>query len=174
MVENATIVRAGVHDVKMLAQLSVKTFVDTFAESNRKEDMDMYLAEEMNEQKLSEELGYDDNRFFFVLYNNIHAGYAKMRTAKRPEELKDNNPIELERIYVLKEYQGKKLGALLMKHCVETAVKNGFDVLWLGVWEQNHTAVNFYKKWGFQLFGSHQFRLGDDIQTDVLMRKYLV
>jgi ribosomal protein S18 acetylase RimI-like enzyme len=96
-----------------------------------------------------------------------------MRTTYTPEELKDRRPIEIERIYVLQQYHDKKAGAALMAHCMEYATNNGYNTIWLGVWEHNHRAISFYKRWGFELFGSHPFILGDDHQTDVLMKKEL-
>jgi ribosomal protein S18 acetylase RimI-like enzyme len=47
------------------------------------------------------------------------------------------------------------------------------DNIWLGVWEHNHQAIKFYTTWGFEKFGDHLFLLGDDPQTDWLMKKEL-
>ena len=81
--------------------------------------------------------------------------------------------IEIERIYVRKEYLGKKVGGLLMKKCLELAQQKGYTLVWLGVWEHNAKAIAFYEKWGFEKFGSHAFLLGNDLQTDWLMKKNL-
>jgi ribosomal protein S18 acetylase RimI-like enzyme len=51
--------------------------------------------------------------------------------------------------------------------------RNGYDVFWLGVWEHNTRALAFYRKWGFEVFGSHIFQLGEAQDTDLLMRKEL-
>jgi ribosomal protein S18 acetylase RimI-like enzyme len=42
--------------------------------------------------------------------------------------------------------------------------------IWLGVWEKNHNAIGFYTKNGFITFDKHLFLLGDDQQTDLLMK----
>ncbi len=42
--------------------------------------------------------------------------------------------------------------------------------LWLGVWEKNEPAILFYEKQGFVPFDTHGFMLGNDLQTDILMR----
>lgn len=133
--------------------------------------MDQYIAEELSEEKIRTTIVAENNIFFMAYADGILAGYAKMRTVEFPDELKDNKPIEMERIYTLKEYQGKKVGAALMKHCLDHAKANGYDCAWLGVWEHNTIAVNFYKRWGFEFFGSHIFRLGSDDQIDLLMKK---
>ncbi|MCW3120712.1 MAG: family N-acetyltransferase [Flavipsychrobacter sp.] len=167
------ITTADIKDAELLTSLSVATFCETFMADNKKEDMDKYIAEEMSLEALTNELKDKENIFFLAAYNGTTVGYAKMRAIKKPEGLNSNNPIELERIYVLKEYLDKRIGSALMTHCIAYAHNGKHDTLWLGVWEHNYRAVNFYKRWGFELFGSHIFRLGDDDQTDVLMKKQL-
>jgi ribosomal protein S18 acetylase RimI-like enzyme len=172
-VENLSIRRAGVADAPVLTELSVTTFTDAFSKDNRKENMDKYIAEEMNLDKITSELADNENVFFLAYYQDTPVGYAKVRATKKPALLWKNKPMEIERIYVLQDHQGKKIGAALMTACLAHAADKGYDVAWLGVWALNYKAVNFYKQWGFELFGSHKFRLGDDMQTDVLMKKKL-
>ncbi|HXS38103.1 MAG TPA: GNAT family N-acetyltransferase [Flavipsychrobacter sp.] len=164
---------ANINDVETLHNLSITTFRDTFAHANKKEYMDQYIAEAMSIEQLTKELNDEGNKFFLAYIHDNLVGYTKMRTIETPQELKDRNPIEIERIYVLKEYHNKKVGAALMDHCINYAINNNYDIIWLGVWEHNYKAVDFYKRWGFTLFGSHIFMLGPDAQTDVLMKKEL-
>ncbi len=172
-VQNLLIKIADVTDALLLTSLGITTFIAAFAKDNRKEDMDKYIAEEMNIGKITEELKDQNSLFFLAYFNDDLSGYAKIRWSKIPDELANNIPIELERIYVLEKHQGKKIGAALLNLCLTHAVTHGYDTLWLGVWGQNHKAINFYLHRGFEFFGSHQFILGNDIQTDRLMKKVL-
>jgi len=167
------ITRADIKDAELLTQLSITTFRDAFGPVNRQEDMDKYIADEMNLERLTAELGDEDNLFFLAWHNEIPVGYAKLRTAKTPEELKNRNPVEIERLYVQQAYQSKKVGAVIMSHCIDYAKSQKYDTIWLGVWEHNNRAIKFYKEWDFELFGAHSFVLGNDEQTDVLMKKIL-
>ena len=171
--EKLSISIAGIADAEIITQLSKVTFLETFEKDNAKADMDKYLAEEMNLERLTEELRDPGNRFLLAWYEDTPVGYAKLRSTKIPAELAGTNPMEIERIYVLRDYHGKKAGATLMAHSIAHATEQGHDMVWLGVWEHNHKALNFYKQWGFELFGDHHFLLGDDLQTDVLMKKAL-
>lgn len=45
--------------------------------------------------------------------------------------------------------------------------------VWLGVSEKNDKAILFYKKNGFYEFGTHSFFIGEEEQTDFVMRKNL-
>jgi ribosomal protein S18 acetylase RimI-like enzyme len=82
--------------------------------------------------------------------------------------------MEIVRLYVLPESIGHGIGARLMQECIDTATSRGFETLWLGVWERNGRAIQFYQKWGFEEVGSHIFQLGSDAQTDLIMQKPLL
>lgn len=168
--EQLSITIADINDAGLLTELGITIFRDTFATDNKQEDMDKYVAEEMNINKISAEISDPRNTFFIARLGSIAVGYAKIRDTKIPKELANKHPLEIERLYVMHEYHSRKIGAALMAHCITTARSRGYDVIWLGVWEHNHKAINFYKKWGFELFGAHAFILGNDRQTDVLMQ----
>jgi ribosomal protein S18 acetylase RimI-like enzyme len=173
LTDSLVIRRASVADAQLLVSLSVDTFFETFAPINDAAHMQQYRDEEMNEQKLTAELADDNNFFFFASLGDTVIGYAKVRNAYTPAELQGHHCIELERLYLLKQYHDQKAGAALMQHCINHAHQYHYDTMWLGVWEHNERALRFYSKWGFTVFGSHIFRLGNDEQTDLLMKKNL-
>lgn len=172
MADMVTITRANMADATALLELSITTFCEAFGAQNRQEDMDKYIAVELTINKLEAELCDEGNHFFLAWYDERLAGYAKIR--KNAEAgLIARLPLEIERIYVRQELHSKKIGAALMQHCIDFATANQHDVVWLGVWQLNHKAINFYRQWGFDFFGAHPFLLGDDMQTDLLMQKVI-
>jgi ribosomal protein S18 acetylase RimI-like enzyme len=164
---------ATLEDVDTLVEVGVRTFRDTFAEANTKEDMKLYIAKAFSRDQLILELKDPVSTFILALDGQEVVGYAKLKEEKNRKELDGQDGIEIERIYALKEYQGKKVGNLLMETCLELAKERGYKLAWLGVWEYNPRAIAFYEKWGFKKFGSHPFLLGNDLQTDLLMKKTL-
>lgn len=174
MTENSlTITKATAADAAILSELGITTFTEAFAASNRQEDMDKYLAEAMSVAKIEAELADEQNLFLVAWYKGEPAGYAKLGFARKPEADGFASPVELERIYVLKKYYGNKIGAALMNMCLTHAINRNYNTMWLGVWQHNHRAISFYKQWGFEFYGTHPFMLGDDLQTDELMKKVL-
>jgi ribosomal protein S18 acetylase RimI-like enzyme len=97
-------------------------------------------------------------------------GYLKLNFGQSQTELKDSKALEIERIYVLKEFQGKNIGQLLYEKAIQIANQNNAEYVWLGVWEENEKAIKFYTKNGFVAFDKHIFKLGDDEQTDIMMK----
>ena len=165
--------RAMADDARLLTMLGIKTFYDTFAAVNTKDDMNLYLSKTFHEAKLQEELEDGKNTFFVAEDNGLPAGYAKIRRGESPTELKGHRSMEIERLYAVKEYIGKQIGQKLMASCLQAAIDDRFEVVWLGVWEHNHRAIAFYEKCGFKKFSSHPFMLGNDLQTDLLMQKII-
>lgn len=165
-----TLSAASHADAAVLAKISTDTFFETFERFNTKEDMAAYLSQNFTPDKLRAELEDAASRFITAKYEGILAGYMKLKRSNAPAELGAQQTLEIERLYVSKPYQSKKVGAALMQHAIDTARGEKAKVLWLGVWEHNPKAIAFYERWGFKTFGSHGFQLGSDLQTDLLMK----
>lgn len=162
---------ATLKDAKLIAEMSQKTFYETFSGHNSKENMEKFLNEQFSIKMLMDEVSDNSNYFSLLNYRNSPVGYLFMRNKDVPELIKNFRNLEIARIYIVKEMIGKGAGKTLMEHAFSIAIKEKIEVLWLGVWEFNHRAIHFYKKLGFEKFGSHVFMLGDDPQVDWLMKK---
>lgn len=165
--------KIGVTDIEQLQIIGRQTFFETFADGNTEENMQKYLEEGFTVDKLTLELTNPNSEFYFALFDNKVIGYLKINFGQAQTELKDKKALEIERIYVLKEFHGKKVGQILYETAFNIAKQTGADYLWLGVWEENPRAINFYKKNGFVEFDKHIFKLGDDEQTDIMMKLQL-
>jgi ribosomal protein S18 acetylase RimI-like enzyme len=153
-----------------LRQIGRQTFEETFAESNTAKNMAKYLEEGYSHEKLNEELNNQNSFFYFAILDEKVIGYLKLNTGISQTELKDNDALEIERIYVLKDYHGKKVGQLLFDKALTIAKEQHVAYVWLGVWEENKRAIQFYTKNGFVEFDQHIFVLGDEAQTDIMMK----
>jgi ribosomal protein S18 acetylase RimI-like enzyme len=158
------------NEIAGLRAISISTFLEAFASSNTDEDIAVYLEENMSEAKLAAELDTEGSAFYFICADGRTAGYLKVNVGAAQTEPQPDTYLEIERIYVAKEYQGLQLGRRLMEKALELAAGQGKTYVWLGVWEHNLNAIQFYRKFGFEIFDRHIFRLGSDEQTDVLMK----
>jgi ribosomal protein S18 acetylase RimI-like enzyme len=158
-------------DAGFIADISRRTFYETFAVHNTKENMDKFMNEQFSQKMLMDEVGYPQNIFFIASLGGEPVGYVKMSESGSPPELGDVDAIEIVRIYTEQKTIGKGVGKELMLKCFEIAKQKNKNSIWLGVWEHNAKAIAFYKKFGFEKFGTHLFMLGDDAQTDFLMKK---
>jgi len=162
-----------VQDLNELQQLARTTFYDTFAEMNTPENMKQYLSTDLSEEKLRAELLNPDSKTFFIQTDGETIGYMKLNVGSAQTEQVDPGGLEIQRIYVKREYHGTSVGLTLLNYAIDLAMQEKNKFIWLAVWEKNPRAIRFYEKNGFITFGSHVFQLGDDAQTDILMRRPL-
>ncbi len=156
-------------DAVVLSELGAKTFYDTFAKDNTPENMAAHLKSSFSPEIQLAELSNPSNIFLLAEDENLIVGYAQLILNSKEEFVTGINPLEIRRIYSIKEYIGKGVGKALMQASIHEARQKGCDSVWLGVWEKNPRAIEFYKKWGFKEVGSHIFTVGDDPQRDYVM-----
>ncbi|MDY0779426.1 GNAT family N-acetyltransferase [Tenacibaculum sp. IB213877] len=171
--ENIEIRKVVPNEIDQLQKIGIQTFLEAFSSENSEENMNSYLEKSFSTQKLKTELKDKNSEFYFALENKTVVGYLKINLGQSQTEIKEENAIEIERIYVLKEFYGKKIGQLLFEKAMEISRQKKVDYIWLGVWEENLRAIHFYQKNGFVVFDKHIFKLGDDIQTDLMMKLLL-
>lgn len=169
------ITRATAADAELISQLSIITFEETFKGTCTDEDLQWFVDHTFSPAAVLDELKDDNDLYFIAWYNHMAAGYMRLKEDyKDYPAIKKYKALELKRIYVLEEFQSKKIGAALMAHALQLAVEKNYEVLWLGVWEHNYKAQSFYKKWGFIDTGdTHPFPIGNTPQTDNWMIKFI-
>ncbi|PFH88974.1 GNAT family N-acetyltransferase [Bacillus sp. AFS088145] len=168
------ITKCSSKDSHKLQQIGYETFNETFKDQNTLENMNAYLERAFNLNQIEEELLNQSSHFFFIYFNQTVAGYLKVNTADAQSEVMGDESLEIERIYIKKEFQKHGLGKVLLNKAIEIAEELNKKKIWLGVWEKNENAIAFYKKMGFVHNGSHSFYMGDEEQIDLIMTKTLV
>ena len=161
---------ANVNDANRVATLARDTFIATFADDNTPEDMARYIEWAFTVEAIREQLADKLCTFIWAEQRGIPGGYAKLRRGEPTECVSGPRPVELERIYADPELIGNGVGKTLLHTCIKLAQGEGFETLWLGVWEHNDRAIAFYHRQGFIDVGSHPFVLGRDHQTDRIMQ----
>jgi len=160
-------------DLDNLLILSKKVFYDAFQHLNNPDDFDAYCSAAFTHEKLLSEIENPDSVFYFAVVGDERVGYIKLNFRQAQTEFQDNDACEIERIYISGSHQGMGIGKKLLDFAITKAVENNLQYIWLGVWEHNYNAIRFYEREGFKQFSSHEFALGHDIQTDILMKKEL-
>ncbi len=168
----ATILKkATPSDTELIVNLGRETYYDAFHAVNSEETMSLYLAEAFNETKIGEELMHPGSEFHILYREGEPAGYIKVNLSSAQSDIKDPESLELERIYVRQRFKGLGCGRVLMEEAFSIARNKDCSYIWLGVWEKNSAALAFYSRMGFVKFGGHQFRMGDELQDDFLLKR---
>lgn len=142
--------QCGLEDIEKIKYVGEKTFYETFSDQNTEEDMHNYLKENFSYEQIESEVKNDLSRFYIAESNTEVAAYMKINFDKAQTEVGHENTLEVQRIYALKEYQGKHIGKSLIEKAIELGKENNINYIWLGVWEHNLSAIKFYEKQGFE------------------------
>ncbi|MBS1486893.1 MAG: GNAT family N-acetyltransferase [Bacteroidetes bacterium] len=165
--------KAKFEEVPAIRELAIEVFTDAFAASNTPENLDSFFRENYSLEKFLSEFKEPDSILYIALDDLKIIGYLRLRKSPEVDAHLGTNHIEMQRLYVHRDYQGTSVARRLMEHAIEYAKKKKFEWMWLGVWEKNTRAQKFYAKWGFERFSEHIFNMGDDPQTDWLLKKKL-
>lgn len=161
-------------DNHTMLNIGKTTFYQSFGPPlNTEENIQKYLDQHFTLQKITQEILHPESYFFFVTYKKNIVGYIKLNFGSAQTETITGNSLEIERIYLVQTYQRKGLGLHILNWIITFAEKYTVDFVWLGVWDRNIRAIKFYKRNGFMKFGEHPFLLGNDLQTDHLMKRLL-
>ncbi|WP_035051143.1 GNAT family N-acetyltransferase [Carnobacterium pleistocenium] len=163
--------KCALEDLELLQKISIELFTDTFKDQNTEEDLKNYLENAYNREQLKKELTNKNSVFFFLLDNKVIVGYLKLNIGNAQTEDIAENALEIERIYIRSNRKRKGYGTSLIEKTEQFARDENKEMIWLGVWEKNLSAMAFYKNKGFVHTSSHSFFMGDDEQTDWIMTK---
>ncbi len=159
-----------INDLEELIEISKSTFITAFEKDNDPSDFKEYIEKAFSEKQITKELTNPNSTFYFVYKKNVLVAYIKLNTGDAQNEFQNDDSVELERIYVLKEFQGQQIGKHILEEVIQIAKEKKVNFLWLGVWEENKGAIKFYERYGFQKTGTHPYYVGNDKQTDWLMK----
>ncbi len=163
------IVSISIQEIETLRELALKTFIETYAHKNDPVNFNRYLKENFNKTKILKEIQNEESFFYFVKWEGEIAGYLKLNTGPAQTDFKDEDSVEIERIYLLKSFQGQGIGKVMIGFAKNFTKEKGKEKLWLGVWNENPDAIAFYKKMSFEITGEHTFVVGEERQIDYVM-----
>ena len=155
-------------DAKALADFCARTFVETFGRLYPPEDLSAFLAAKYGEAIQREEIADPSIRYRLAFDGDAIAGYCM--TGAPDIEGADPNALELHRLYVDEHIKGAGVAAALMEDCLAWARGRSAKALYLSVWENNHRAQRFYKRYGFEHVGEHKFMVGATADHDFIWR----
>ncbi|MBI3718528.1 MAG: GNAT family N-acetyltransferase [Sphingobacteriales bacterium] len=170
-VANITVRQAYAADVDTIVSLGHKTFVETYGDNNKKEAVAAYVDQMFNHERIEKEVNTFGERFFIAYVGELPVGFTKLSENRVPKGLNGKKKIQVERIYVLKEYQGFKIGTELIEKVLLVAKEEEYKIAWLSVWQKNNKAIQFYQKAGFVIYDTDTFQFGEEVHDDFLMKK---
>ncbi|MEO8149350.1 MAG: GNAT family N-acetyltransferase, partial [Bacteroidia bacterium] len=166
-----TIKQATAADSQLLTDLGSRSFLEAYSDVKAGKDLMDYIPTAFVKSEIEATISNNKVIFLLAYFDDEAVGYVKLRWDRSHPNLNTNEKnMELERIYVLRNFWKHKMGAALMMEAIQLSKNKNFDYLWLGVWQQNNRAIDFYLKMGFEIFGTKKFYVGEEENDDYVMR----
>jgi diamine N-acetyltransferase len=156
-------------DAAAVASFARDTWLGTFGHlPYPPDDLRSYLAKAYGEDIQRAEIADPEVRYRLALRDGQIVGYCMMGVLAMPVD--DTRGLELHRIYVDESVKGAGVAAALMEDCIAWARGKDASALYLSVWEENHRAQRFYRRFGFDHHGEWQFMVGNHGDRDLIWR----
>jgi GNAT superfamily N-acetyltransferase len=166
--KSAAVRTARPSDVGALSALAESTFRETYGRFNTSADMDAYCLQHHTPEVIGKEIVTPGVEFIVCEHDAELIAFAQLVRNATTHHLVARRPMEVHRFYVAAPWIGRGISQLLVADLKARAKQGGADYLWLGVWEKNLRAIAFYQKSGFGVVGRQTFKLGADIQNDLV------
>ena len=155
-----------------LAEMAKRSFTETFGSLYPASDLATFLDRTFGADGLPSEL--DDPAFTVRVATEEKRiiGFAKLGPVAFPGNW-PAHATELHQLYVLGGWHGEGVGPALMDWAIAAARDGGRSDMLLSVYIDNHRARRFYQRYGFEEVGRYQFRVGETIDDDRIMRLVL-
>jgi GNAT superfamily N-acetyltransferase len=161
-------------DAALLSRIGGASLLESHGHSAPGETMQAYVDKSFSEDACRVELREPTNVFWALFYEGEPAGYFKIIYDTSHSMVPLNPVTKLERIYLLKEFYGLKLGHRLLEKAIALSQAAGDKAMWLDVWKKNDRALRFYEKEGFEPVGESQFAVTETHANPiwVMVRRY--
>lgn len=152
-----SVIKATERDYYSIVNIGKLSVAESHRDSSSAETMNEFLEKNYSSDAIKEELNDINNIYYIINYNDKPAGFSKIILNAKHPNIGGENVTKLDRIYLLKEFYGLKLGLELLNFNIELAKSNHQSGMWLYTWIGNTRAIDFYLKAGFTIIGSHKF-----------------
>lgn len=157
-------------ELEKLTNFARDTFIATFAAQNEPENLKAYTNSAFTLDRITAEYETDGSVFYVAELDAAWLGYLKLNRGEAQTESALSDAMEIERIYLHESVQGQGLGQQFFDFSLARARAETCKWLWLGVWEHNQRAIRFYERQGMRIYDKHDFMMGNEPQTDFMMR----
>ncbi len=168
------ILEAEAPHIPLLRDLSVQTFREAYQDDADGENMDIYIKNAFTIANTEADFYNPQTKYLLVQYKGNWAAYALLRWDHTHESIAGTKALRLHRIYVVQAFWRHKIGSNLMRYIIDFARQQGYEYLWLVVWNENKKAIHFYHHWGFEHCGYEEFHFGNEVTNDWVMRKEIL
>jgi len=155
------IIKANIEHSELIAKIGKQSFLESHGNSASTDDINRYILKTYNKTAICKEFENPKIQYHIIYFNYKVAGFSKIELNTSNKDINDLNVTKLDRLYLLKEYYGQKLGSKLFDFNIQLSKKHAQKGIWLAVWLENQRAINFYTKKKFKIVGEYNFKISE-------------
>lgn len=163
-----TISEAGLSDIKIIQEITNITWPITYGEILSQTQLDYMLSLFYSEEALAKQIENKEQLFYLISDSESTIGFIGIE-----HNYKNEAVTKIHKIYLLPETQGKGYGKIVFESIEKLALENNSTALLLNV-NRFNTALNFYKKLGFEIKETVDIEIGNGyLMEDYVMGKQI-
>jgi len=163
-----TISEAGLHDIKIIQEITNITWPITYGEILSQTQLEYMLDLFYSDEALTKQIENTEQLFYLISDSESTIGFIGIEHSYKNEAV-----TKIHKIYLLPETQGKGYGKKVFEFIEKLALENKSNELLLNV-NRFNTALNFYKKLGFEIKETVDIEIGNGyLMEDYVMEKHL-
>jgi ribosomal protein S18 acetylase RimI-like enzyme len=153
------IIKASLQHAGVLSEMGAETFYKAHKDSAPAHEIAAYMKKVYSLDAIKKELTNPVNIYHIIKHEDAAAGFSKTELTMKHPAIVLENVSKMDQLYLLSSFHGLTLGAKLLRYNIEYSKSHGQNGMWLVVWTENTTAIDFYKKFGFRIIMRDQFHL---------------
>lgn len=166
---------ATLDDAEVLAELSERTFLETFVTGGFRipypeEDLRAFLEEVYSIEVTARRLADPAHHWEIAEIDGRAVAFCEVGPATMPHDDCRPEHGEIRRLYVAKEAQGLGLGTALLERAL-ARMDQSPGPQWLSVWSGNEKAQKLYRHYGFDKVGEYGFPVGEWRDHEFIFRR---
>jgi diamine N-acetyltransferase len=163
-----TILEATAKDIKIIQEITYKTWPITYGEILSKAQLDYMLGLFYSDEALMAQFEKKEQLFYLISDTKSTLGFIGIE-----HNYKNDAATKIHKIYLLPETQGKGFGKKVIEKIEKLALDNHSTTLSLNV-NRFNSALSFYKKIGFEVIAEVNIDIGNGyFMEDYVMEKQL-
>jgi ribosomal protein S18 acetylase RimI-like enzyme len=152
------LIKASLENISELRRICIDGYSTYFHDYWNENGLEWYLDKQFSYEKLKYDLNDESIDYYFIKVIDKPVGFIKINhnsILNVPFERSS----EMEKMYILPKYKGKGIGKKALNEVIKIIQKRRRKILFLDVLDTNTSAIDFYKKNGFNFHSNKRLDL---------------
>ena len=159
-------------DAERLSMLFTNVYIHTYGFAGVSNEYAHYALPQFSVERIRNKIIDHPGYMIVATYQNNLVAVAEIEEPNT-SPVGDIHAPELNKLYVLQNFNGLGIGSKLIELVEEAVKRNGYHEIWFWVWKPNERAIRFYEHVGYRSIGEALYHMQDNSYENLIMYKRL-